>query len=67
MSAPLDQSRNVLVNKLRAEVAPVETPSPVGEAPSDLSFEGLYEQRFEPTAVARAMAGLLADAVMRSV
>jgi RNA polymerase sigma-70 factor (ECF subfamily) len=47
MSAPLDQSRNVLVNKLRADVALVETPSPAGEAPSDLSFEGLYEQRFE--------------------
>jgi RNA polymerase sigma-70 factor (ECF subfamily) len=47
MSAPLDQDRNVLVNKLRAEVAPVEMPSPLGEAPSELSFEGLYEQRFE--------------------
>ena len=47
MSAPLDQDRNVLVNKLRAEVAPAETPSPEGEAPSDLTFEGLYEQRFE--------------------
>jgi RNA polymerase sigma-70 factor, ECF subfamily len=47
MSAPLDQSRNVLVSKLRADVAPVETPSPVGEAPSDLSFEGLYERWFE--------------------
>jgi RNA polymerase sigma-70 factor, ECF subfamily len=47
MSAPLDQGRNVLVSKLRADVAPVETPSPVGEAPSDLSFEGLYERWFE--------------------
>lgn len=37
----------MLVNKLRAEVAPAETPSPEGEAPSDLTFEGLYEQRFE--------------------
>jgi len=47
MSAPLDQNRNLLVNNLRADVAPVETPSPVGEAPSDLSFEGLYERWFE--------------------
>jgi RNA polymerase sigma-70 factor (ECF subfamily) len=47
MSAPLDQDRNVLVNKLRAEVAPAETSSPEGGAPSHLSFEGLYEQRFE--------------------
>jgi RNA polymerase sigma-70 factor (ECF subfamily) len=47
MSAPLDQDRNVLVNKLRAEVAPAERSSPEGEAPSDLTFEGLYEQRFE--------------------
>jgi RNA polymerase sigma-70 factor (ECF subfamily) len=47
MSAPLDQDRNVLVNKLRAEVALAETSSPGGGAPSDLSFEGLYEQRFE--------------------
>ena len=47
MSAPLDHDRNVLVNKLRAEVAPAETSSPEGGAPSDLSFEGLYEQRFE--------------------
>jgi RNA polymerase sigma-70 factor, ECF subfamily len=47
MSAPLDQNRNVLVNKLRADVAPVEISPPQGEAPSDLSFEGLYEQRFE--------------------
>jgi len=47
MSAPLDQDRNVLVNRLRADVAPVETPSPEGGGPSNLSFEGLYEQRFE--------------------
>ncbi len=47
MSAPLDQSRNVLVSELRADVAPVETPSPEGGAPSDLSFEGLYERWFE--------------------
>lgn len=47
MSAPLDQNRNVLVSKLRAEVAPVETPSPLGEAPSELSFDGLYERWFD--------------------
>ena len=47
MSAPLDQNRNVLVSKLRAEVALAEAPSPVGEAPSELSFEGLYERWFE--------------------
>ena len=47
MSAPLDQNRNVLVSKLRAESAPAEAPSPVGEAPSALSFEGLYERWFE--------------------
>ncbi len=47
MSAPLDQSRNVLVSELRADVAPVETPSPEGGASSDLSFEGLYERWFE--------------------
>ncbi len=47
MSAPLDQSRNVLVSELRADVAPVETPSPQGGAPSDLSFEGLYERWFD--------------------
>ena len=35
MSAPLDQNRNVLVSKLRAEVAPAETSSPEGGAPSD--------------------------------
>lgn len=46
MSAPLDQNRNVLVSKLRAEVAQVETSSPEGAAPPDLSFEGLYEQWF---------------------
>lgn len=47
MSAPLDQDRNVLVNKLRAELAPAETSSPEGAAPSDLSFEGLYDRWFE--------------------
>ena len=47
MSAPLDQNRNVLVSKLRAESAPAEAPSPVGEAPSALSFEVLYERWFE--------------------
>ena len=47
MSAPLDQSRNVLHSELRADLAPVETPSPQGGAPSDLSFEGLYERWFE--------------------
>jgi RNA polymerase sigma-70 factor (ECF subfamily) len=47
MSAPLDQSRNVLVNKLRAEVAPAETSSPEGASSLDLSFEGLYERWFE--------------------
>jgi len=47
MSAPLDQNRNVLVSKLRAESAPAEAPSPVGEAPSALSFEGLYDRWFE--------------------
>jgi RNA polymerase sigma-70 factor, ECF subfamily len=47
MSAPLDQSRNVLHSELRADVAPVEKPSPEGEAPSDLSFEALYERWFE--------------------
>jgi RNA polymerase sigma-70 factor (ECF subfamily) len=47
MSAPLDQDRNVLVNTLRADVAPAETSSPEGGAPSDLSFEGVYERWFE--------------------
>jgi RNA polymerase sigma-70 factor (ECF subfamily) len=47
MSAPLDQDRNVLVNKLRADVAPAETSSPEGGVPSDLSFEGLYDRWFE--------------------
>jgi len=47
MSAPLDRGRNVLFSELRADVVPVETPSPDGGAPSDLSFEGLYEQWFE--------------------
>jgi len=46
MSAPLDQNRNVLVSKLRAEVAPAETSSPGGASSPDLSFEGLYEQWF---------------------
>jgi len=46
MSAPLDQNRNVLVSKLRAEVAPAETSSPEDEAAPDLSFEGLYERWF---------------------
>jgi RNA polymerase sigma-70 factor (ECF subfamily) len=47
MSAPLDQNRNVLLSKLRAEVAPAETSSPEGASPPDLSFEGLYERWFE--------------------
>jgi RNA polymerase sigma-70 factor (ECF subfamily) len=47
MSAPLDQNRNVLVNQLRADVAPVETPSPEGGAPSTPSFEELYDHWFE--------------------
>ena len=47
MSAPLDQNRNVLVSELRADVAPAETSSPVGNAPSELSFEALYDQWFE--------------------
>jgi RNA polymerase sigma-70 factor, ECF subfamily len=47
MSAPLDQNRNVLVSKLRAEVALAETSSPEGASPPDLSFEGLYERWFE--------------------
>jgi len=37
----------VLVSKLRAESAPAEAPSPVGEAPSALSFEVLYDRWFE--------------------
>jgi RNA polymerase sigma-70 factor (ECF subfamily) len=47
MAAPLDQGRNVLVSELRADVAPVETPSPEGGAPSDLSFDELYERWFD--------------------
>ena len=47
MSAPLDQSRNLLLNELRADLAPVKIPSPEGGAPSDVSFEGLYERWFE--------------------
>ena len=47
MSAPLDQNRNVLASELRADVAPVETPSPQGGAPSALTFEELYDQWFE--------------------
>jgi RNA polymerase sigma-70 factor (ECF subfamily) len=62
MSAPLDQSRNVLVNKLRAEVAPVETSSPEGTSPSDLSFEGLYERWFaDVSRWVRALGGAEAD------
>jgi RNA polymerase sigma-70 factor, ECF subfamily len=62
MSAPLDQSRNVLVNKLRAEVAPVERPSPEGTSPSDLSFEGLYERWFaDVSRWVRALGGPEAD------
>jgi RNA polymerase sigma-70 factor, ECF subfamily len=47
MSAPLDQGTNVLVSELRADVAPAEASSSVGEAVSDLSFEGLYERWFQ--------------------
>ena len=62
MSAPLDHSRNVLVSKLRAEVAPVETPSPEGESPPDLSFEGLYERWFaDVSRWVRALGGPEAD------
>jgi RNA polymerase sigma-70 factor, ECF subfamily len=46
MSAPLDHDRNVLVSELRAEVAPAEKTSPEGKAPSELSFEQLYDQWF---------------------
>ena len=62
MSAPLDQSRNVLVSELRADVALVETPSPDGAAPSDLSFEGLYERWFEDVSRwVRALGAAVAD------
>ena len=62
MSAPLDHSRNVLVSKLRAEVAPVETSSPDGEGPLDLSFEGLYERWFaDVSRWVRALGGPEAD------
>jgi RNA polymerase sigma-70 factor, ECF subfamily len=50
MAAPLDQDRNVLVNELRAESAPEETPSPQGEGASELSFEKLYDRWFEDVA-----------------
>lgn len=46
MAAPLDHDRNVLVSKLRADVAPAETPSPDGSGASELSFEALYDQWF---------------------
>ena len=62
MSAPLDQNRNVLVSKLRAEVAPAETSSPEGASPPDLSFEGLYEQWFaDVSRWVRALGGAEAD------
>jgi RNA polymerase sigma-70 factor, ECF subfamily len=47
MAAPLDHDRNVLVSKLRAELAPAEDPSPRGGGASELSFEGLYDRWFE--------------------
>lgn len=50
MAAPLDQKRNVLVSKLRAEAAPGEPTSPLGEGPSGAgvpAFEELYDQRFD--------------------
>ena len=62
MSAPLDQNRNVLVSELRAEVAPAETSSPVGNAPSELSFEALYDQWFgDVSRWVRALGANLAD------
>jgi RNA polymerase sigma-70 factor (ECF subfamily) len=48
MAPPLDQNRNVLVSKLRAETAPGEPEAPAGGSPSFVpTFEELYEQRFD--------------------
>src|SRR6186713_640187 len=62
MSAPLDQNRNVLVSKLRAEVAPAEMSSPEGGSPPDLTFDGLYERWFaDVSRWVRALGGAEAD------
>jgi RNA polymerase sigma-70 factor, ECF subfamily len=62
MSAPLDQNRNVLVSKLRAEVAPAETSSPEGGSAPDLTFDGLYERWFaDVSRWVRALGGAEAD------
>jgi RNA polymerase sigma-70 factor, ECF subfamily len=48
MAPPLDQNRNVLVSKLRAETAPGEPTAPAGGGPSAVpAFEQLYDQRFD--------------------
>lgn len=46
MAAPLDQDRNVLVNKLRTAAAPAEGPPIPGGSSFELSFEALYDQWF---------------------
>jgi RNA polymerase sigma-70 factor, ECF subfamily len=62
MSAPLDQNRNVLVSELRADVAAAETSSALGGAPSELSFEALYDQWFEDVSRwVRALGATVAD------
>ncbi len=46
MAAPLDQDRNVLVSELRADAAPAEEPSVDGGAPSELTFQAVYDRWF---------------------
>lgn len=46
MAAPLDQDTNVLVSELRAQKAPADPGTPSGQAPSELSFESLYDRWF---------------------
>jgi RNA polymerase sigma-70 factor, ECF subfamily len=47
MAAPLDQDTNLLVGELRAQAASSAEPSVEREAPTDLSFEALYDRWFE--------------------
>ena len=47
MAAPLDSNRNVLVGEHRASVATENRPLPRAAAPSQLTFEALYDQWFD--------------------
>ena len=47
MAAPLDSNRNVLVVEHRASVATENLPPSRAEAPSQLTFEALYDQWYD--------------------